>query len=57
MNAIADLFLNILKRFQNQFFDEQAQTFLIEFSQTFTVFLILVFIAIALGRYLSLFTD
>ena len=55
MSAIAGFLLVILRRIQNQFFNEQAQGSLIEFSITFGIFLILVFFSIVIGRYASLF--
>jgi len=55
MSAISDFILNLLRGFQREFFNEQAQTFFLEFSKTFVVFLILVLLSIVIGRYVSLF--
>ena len=55
MNAILNWATNILQGLQNEFFNEQTQEFLIEFSKTFAIFLVLVALAVIIGRYASLF--
>lgn len=54
MNSIISFLRNIINNLQSELFNQQTQTFLIEFSKTFAVFLILVFFSILVGRYASL---
>lgn len=54
MDSIISFFRNVINNLQSELFNQQTQTFLIEFSKTFAVFLILVFFSILVGRYASL---
>ena len=54
MEQIIRFLRNVLSSLQSEFFNQETQAFLISFSKTFAIFLILVFVSILVGRYASL---
>lgn len=54
MDQITSFFMGFLTRLQRQFFNEEAQAFLVDFSITFLIFVLLLFLSIIIGRYVSL---
>ncbi|AFZ43062.1 MscS Mechanosensitive ion channel [Halothece sp. PCC 7418] len=54
MEIIFSFFQNLLRSLQSELFNQQTQTFLIEFSKTFAIFLVLVFLSLMIARYASL---
>ena len=54
MDQVLSLFRNLISSLQSELFNQQTQSFLIDFSKTFLIFLLLVFFSILIGRYASL---
>ncbi|MDR9404058.1 MAG: mechanosensitive ion channel family protein, partial [Halothece sp. Uz-M2-17] len=54
MEIIINLFQDLMRSLQSELFNQQTQTFLIGFSKTFAVFLVLVFFSLIIARYASL---
>ncbi len=54
METLRNLFDNLVRTLQNELFNEQTQAFIIDFSKTFAIFLILVFLSVVIARYASL---
>lgn len=54
MEIIISWLQNFSRSLQSELFNQQTQMFLIEFSKTFAIFLILVFFSVIIARYASL---
>ena len=54
METLRNLWDSLVRTLQNELFNEQTQVFLIDFSKTFAIFLILVFLSVVIARYASL---
>jgi len=54
MEIILNFLQNMLRSWKSELFSQQTQTFLIDFSKTFALFLVLVFFSVIIARYASL---
>lgn len=54
MDQITSFLMGLLTRLQREFFNEESQAFFVDFSITFAIFVLLLFLSIIVGRYVSL---